>query len=198
MYGVKQRERKNNLKKTICVKLTSRTRYMTYKIIDNVLSKPVADKISHDLLCDRRFPWYYLDTVVSNQISPGNMNNYQFVHIFYNQYNITGLYSVIAPIVDYLNPEAIVRIKANLNPKTEVRHTFEYHTDLGGKSNDRKTAIYYVNSNDGVTILEDGTEIESIANRLVIFDQKTFHTGTTCTNQKVRCVINFNYIEWND
>jgi hypothetical protein len=25
------------------------------------------------------------------------------------------------------------------------------------------------------------------------------HTGTTCTDQKVRCVINFNYIErWYD
>ena len=168
---------------------------MSYKIIDNVLPKPVADKVGEDLLVDARFPWYL--SVVSAKYPPDILNNYQFVHIFYNKYNITStFFSIIAPIVDYLNPESIIRIKANLNPRTESRYKFEYHTDYESKSSDRKTAIYYVNSNDGITILEDGTEIESVANRLVIFDQKISHTGTTCTNQKVRCLINFNYIEF--
>ena len=106
------------------------------------------------------------------------------------------MFQIVEPIVKYLNPESLIRIKANLIPKTEFRHVFEYHTDTLSKSNGRKTAIYYVNSNNGVTILEDGTEIESIGNRLVIFDQKISHTGTTCTNEKVRCLINFNYIEY--
>ena len=168
---------------------------MIYKIIDNVLQKSIADNIAEDLLVGAKFPWFYDSSVVYTK-SVDTLNNYQFIHVFYNHHNINGLYSIIAPIVEYLSPESLIRIKANLNPRTESRYKFEYHTDYESKSSDRKTAIYYVNSNDGITILEDGTEIESVANRLVIFDQKISHTGTTCTNQKVRCLINFNYIEF--
>jgi hypothetical protein len=170
---------------------------MAHKIIDNLLSEELSEKIKNDLISPM-FPWYYNNRVVDDEQSEqiNSLYNYQFIHAFYLDYVQTSQYLyILKPIIDYLNPEAILRIKANLNPKTEVRHIFDYHVDFSSKASDRKTAIYYVNSNDGVTILEDGTEIESVANRLVIFDQKTRHTGTTCTDQKVRCLINFNYIE---
>ena len=172
-----------------------------YKIIDNLLPEPLANNIKENMIGDEHgdlitIPWYYHNSVVALNKENENLYNYQFIHAFYlNHVQRSQHLQLLLPIIDYLNPEAILRIKANLNPRTEVRHIFDYHTDFDSKSSDRKTAIYYVNSNDGVTILEDGTEIESIANRLVIFDQKTRHTGTTCTNQKVRCLINLNYIE---
>ena len=166
---------------------------MTHKIIDNILSEELSEKIKNDLISSM-FPLYYNNWVVGGE--QDSLCNYQFTHGFYRDY---GPHSPYLPnlkcIVDYLNPRAIIKIKANLNPRTDVKHTFDYHVDFPGSYNDTKTAIYYVNSNDGVTILEDGTKIESVQNRLVIFDQKTLHTGTTCTDQKVRCVINFNYIE---
>jgi hypothetical protein len=171
-----------------------------YKIIDNIFPKSVADEIADELLVGGKFPWYYNNVVVTRTSSAENdLNDYQFTHIFYEKgFSASPLFSIIRPLVEYLNPEALIRVKANLNPITSVRHIFDYHVDFPAKSSDRKTAIYYVNSNDGVTILEDGTEIESVANRLVIFDQKILHTGTTCTDQKVRCVINLNYIELNN
>jgi hypothetical protein len=167
-----------------------------YQIIDNVLPNSVSDKIANDFLVGARFSWFYNDNVVTS--SPkNNLNNYQFTHTFYNEYVVRSeLMSVVVPILEYLRPESIIRIKANLNPRTDVRHTFDYHVDYESKASDRKTAIYYVNTNNGVTILEDGTEIKSIANRLLIFNQNTRHTGTTCTDEKVRCLINFNYIEY--
>ena len=55
------------------------------------------------------------------------------------------------------------------------------------------TAIYYVNTNNGYTEFEDGSRVESIENRLVTFPSYMKHTGTTCTDQKRRIVINFNY-----
>ena len=168
---------------------------MTHKIIDNILPQSVADKIANDFLVDFRFPWFYNDNVLSTSLE-NNLNDYQFTHTIYENFVVcSSSLSTIGPLLEYLDPECLLRIKANLNPRTSVRHIFDYHVDFPSKAGDRKTAIYYVNSNDGVTILEDGTEIESIANRLVIFDQKTRHTGTTCTDQKVRCLINFNYIE---
>ena len=55
------------------------------------------------------------------------------------------------------------------------------------------TSILYLNTNDGYTIFEDGTKIESVENRLVTFDSHIKHSGTSCTNQKVRLVLNMNY-----
>lgn len=169
-----------------------------YKIIDNLLPKEFAEKIKNNLIGENAtFPWYYNASVVAYPLED-NLNNYQLTHNFYGKHVVCSpSFSIINPLVEYLNPECLLRIKANLNPRTSVRHTFDYHVDFPTKSSDRKTAIYYVNTNNGVTILEDGTEIESIANRLVIFDTNTLHTGTTCTDQKVRCLINLNYIEFN-
>ena len=56
-----------------------------------------------------------------------------------------------------------------------------------------QTAIYYVNSNDGYTLFEDGTKVESVGNRLVRFPTNIKHTGTTCTDANRRVLINFNW-----
>ena len=57
------------------------------------------------------------------------------------------------------------------------------------------TSIFYVNTTNGPTILEDGTEIECRANRLVSFPYETYHASVSCTDQHLRSVINLNYFE---
>ena len=52
-----------------------------------------------------------------------------------------------------------------------------------------------MNTNDGYTEFEDGTKVESVANRLVTFPANLKHTGTSCTDEKTRIVINFNYFK---
>ena len=79
----------------------------------------------------------------------------------------------------------------------------DYHSDLWNpsleKNTDEKkiaqwtTGIYYVNTNDGYTELKDGTIIESVGNRLVTFPSNMLHRGTSCTDEPMRAVINFNY-----
>lgn len=167
-----------------------------YTIIDNLLPTELHTSIKNSFFgSPPTFPWFYNSWKVSYENF--HLNNYQFTHMFYNEYSITSeFFPIIKPIVEYLNPESIIRIKANLTTRTESRHVFEYHTDTYSKGLGRKTAIYYVNTNDGATILNNGIEIESIENRLVIFDQNISHAGTTCTNDKIRCLVNFNYIEY--
>ena len=53
-------------------------------------------------------------------------------------------------------------------------------------------AVLYVNDNDGYTEI-DNKKIESVANRVSIFDGSKEHNSTTCTDQKVRVVMSFNY-----
>ena len=58
-----------------------------------------------------------------------------------------------------------------------------------------KSAIYYVNSNNGYTKFKNGKKILSKQNKLIIFDNDQPHTGSTCTDERIRVVINFNYVE---
>ena len=86
----------------------------------------------------------------------------------------------------------IVKIKANLNNRTEKIIKHGYHTD---NKLDCKTAIYYVNTTNGPTKFETGEIVDCVENRIVIFDNRIRHTGTTCTDEKTRCVLNFNYYQ---
>ena len=89
-----------------------------------------------------------------------------------------------------------MRVKINLQTITPeiIKRTF--HSDMAGilGNNPYKTAIFYFNTNNGYTEFETGEIVESIANRIVIFDGRIKHRGTTCTDQKTRVVLNINYI----
>ena len=146
-------------------------------------------------------PWYYgkvLSENVKDCSSPEceDEDNYQFSHVFYVAYAPTsGLIQNLQPLIESM-PEvgcrSFVKIKANLNPKTDKIIEHGFHVDIwnftGGK-----TAIYYVNTNNGYTKFKNGEIIKSVANRLVIFDGSVQHTGTTCTDKHARYVINMNF-----
>jgi hypothetical protein len=122
------------------------------------------------------------------------LDDWQFTHTIFNQlgYEQSPLFNFIQPIISdpRLNVRAIQRIKANLNPRHHkiVKHGF--HTDVDYECN---TAIFYLNTNNGYTEFEDGNKVPSVANRMIIFPSTVRHTGTTCTDEKRRVLINFNY-----
>jgi hypothetical protein len=99
------------------------------------------------------------------------------------------------PILQRIQPASIIRIKANLLTKESTIVEHGLHTDIPDLKIPCKTAIFYINTNNGYTIFEDGTKINSLENRLVIFDSNIPHSGSSCTDAKVRCVINLNYYE---
>ena len=86
-----------------------------------------------------------------------------------------------------------MRIKANVHARTHKIIEHGLHIDF--QHPEMETAIYYVNTNNGYTMFENGTKVESVANRLVVFPTEMFHSGTTCTDEPRRVVINFNYVQ---
>ena len=134
-------------------------------------------------------------------------DNYHFCHHIYHSSSptigvdpfVSSSAHVIIPIFfSKIDAIGILRIKANLLMRTSeiIPHSFhtDYYTTPPSNRYDKvTTSIYYINSNDGYTEFEDGTRIESVANRLVTFPQHMKHRGTTCTDQPFRMVINFNY-----
>lgn len=122
------------------------------------------------------------------------MDDWQFTHTIFNRlgYEQSPLFNFMQPILTdpRMNIRAIQRIKANLNPRHHkiIKHGF--HTDVPYECN---TAIFYLNTNNGYTEFEDGNKVPSVANRMIIFPSTVRHTGTTCTDEKRRVLINFNY-----
>lgn len=166
---------------------------MTISIIENCLDKDSFENIKNTLI-SANFPWYYNSFKVEKDDSSDSLYNYQFTHLFYKNYSPTSQYmSLLEPLLVVLNPTAIVRIKANLTTRTEKIIEYRMHIDEPGFNG--KTAIYYINDNDGYTKFSDGTTVESKENSLVIFDSNIYHTGTTCTDQKIRCLINLNFYD---
>lgn len=166
-------------------------------IYDNFLEKNEFTKIQNILL-GSDFPWFFNNIVVraENRINLEEHYNYQFTHTLYRDYAKTSdlFHPIVDPIFTKLNPSAILRVKANLIPRADKNVMHEYHKDIDLFRG--KTAIFYLNTNNGKTYFEDGTEVDAIENRIVVFDSNILHTGSTCTDQKARIVLNLNYYEW--
>jgi hypothetical protein len=169
---------------------------MKMEIIDNFLSDGIHQSFL-DMFSRVEFPWYWNDEKACEEYTPqietiplcDPIQNHQFIHAFYLNHKTNSNWN-IDPLIKKLNPAAIIRVKANLNVRENKILRYGFHIDT---KYDSKTAIYYLNSNNGYTLFADGTKVESIANRIVIFNSLTPHTGTTCTDVKRRMVINLNY-----
>jgi hypothetical protein len=166
-------------------------------ILDDVLSYNDFIKIK-EFVMGVEIDWHYMPYKVSpfTPVEDGaNLFDFQLVHLFYGQYSpLSEHINIIDPLIKVLEPSAILKIKANLVPATEKNILFGYHTDY--QNFNGKTAIFYINDNNGYTQFENGDRVDSVANRLIIFDPSMKHAGSSCTDQKGRFLINFNYYEW--
>ena len=162
---------------------------MNYKIFDNVLLKEQFKVIRDSILNNHFFEWYYQPGIASDD-EPEHLESY-FTHHFYNENNVTSKhYPILRPILTFLQPKALLRIKGNLFTRTNTLIKHFPHVDYDFE---HKGAIFYLNTNDGKTILDDGIEIDSIENRVLLFEPHLNHSSTSCTNNKCRSNINFNF-----
>ena len=86
--------------------------------------------------------------------------------------------------------KALNRMKLNLYPRTDKIEVHEPHIDY---DYDHKGCLFSFNTCDGYTKLEDGTKIQSVENRALLFNPSTLHSSTSTTNAKARINININY-----
>ena len=86
---------------------------------------------------------------------------------------------------------SLLRIKGNFYPHTETLREHAPHTDYKFS---HTGALYSLNTCDGFTKLYDGTKVDSVANRILIFDASTSHNSSTTTTSAGRFNINFNFL----
>lgn len=161
------------------------------KIIDNILTKEQLNLIQETYLKDTNVPMYYVSGVASKE--DNSLGSYCHVHKIY-EYPlgwVSHTQKVIFPILEYLDVNALIRIKVNFYPRTSKIIQHGLHRDQTFKC---KVALFFVNSNNGFTYLaKEKKKVESVENRIVLFNSSDEHNSTTCTNQNLRCTINFNY-----
>lgn len=163
---------------------------MQHQAIDNYLEPYQANQLERTLL-GKKFPWYFQSHVLNSKPTEASLNDFQFTHTFIREGQVTSdLMHIIAPLLERLQAKSIQRIKANLTGVTSSHYESGWHVDT---NDDSKTAVYYVNTNNGYTVFESGEKVESVKNRFVSFDSDQVHSGATCTDSKARVVVNINY-----
>lgn len=167
------------------------------KVYNNFIAKKDFKVIEENML-GANFPWYYSKDVVGKYENglPEDKKNFQFAHCFYQNDSInSNQFELIQPILHRINPLTILRIKANLLTRTSKNIEHGYHTDFDKNSHKITTGVFYLNTNNGYTRFKNKTMIKSEANKYVEFNGEESHTGSTCTDENIRVVINFNYIK---
>jgi len=160
------------------------------KIIDNFLNQSYFNELQF-LFLSNNFPWYYHDGA-----NEPHDKHYMFTHPFYLVNTPRSNYfNYLDHVIKELDVYSILKIKANLYTRTEKNIEHGFHIDSLDLKDHHfcKTSILYLNTNNGYTKFEDGTIVKSVENKLVTFDSRLKHTGSTCTDEKIRVVLNFNY-----
>ena len=153
------------------------------KVIDNFLPISQFQNIQ-SIIQSNYFTWCYFSGRGLDE--PKDF----FFHTFYRdgENNQSSYLSILGPILQKMGGK-LIRAKSVLTTKTAVHCNSGYHHDY----DDITTSIYYINTNNGWTEFEDGSKVESVANRMVTFDSNLIHGGVSCTDQSTRVLVNFNY-----
>lgn len=157
------------------------------EIIDNFLDTEDFRVIADTMLSDN-FPWF-----IAKGVNNDDDGLRQMIHIFYraNLAN-SNYFDLLSPLLNKLMCSALIRVKANLLPRTSEILYHGMHRDQNFKC---KVGVFYINTNNGFTKFKTGEKVSSVANRLVIFDNDLWHEGTTCTDEHERVVVNINFVE---
>lgn len=177
---------------------------MDLEIIDNFLPKYQFNLLQSALVSDE-FPWFFNDGIYRIP----EPRRFQFTHNFYMMHGrvlptlqregetvgphfhlLDNLLSVLGKRVPIAQ---LLRIKGNLNPRTFFHNHGGYHVDCP----DVRTALFYLTTCNGYTrFKKSGRKIKSVANRLVLFDSNLEHEGVTCTDKKIKVVLNINFLSY--
>tara|TARA_R110002012_G_scaffold236248_1_gene409957 strand:+ start:4683 stop:5231 length:549 start_codon:yes stop_codon:yes gene_type:complete len=160
------------------------------EVIDNFLStedfKKVSGIMNHDM-----FPWFFNEAVATLK----DTDNFYFTHFFYRNSKVDSPHfnDALMPLLQKLPHGNLYRAKANLFVRQNKKVINGKHVDLSDAPPNFQTAVYYVNSNNGGTLIGDKL-IQSKANRILIMKKNIEHSSVGPTDEKKRIVININYI----
>ena len=149
-----------------------------------------------DFILGWNFPWFHQKNVALPNTNEDDVTyNSYFTHNLILTDQDEDMVSYLhEPIWKYFQKRFmdidIIRMKVNCFPATSQVYEHLSHIDYDYP---HKGALLCLNTCNGYTKMEDGTRIESVANRMIFFDTSKPHSSTTCSDQPKRCNIVINY-----
>ena len=167
------------------------------EVFDNFLDSESYQHMQR-ALTDDKFPWNFNQTIINSR---EEKTTGQFTHVLYKpNFGIDSQwFKFFVPSLGNKlcgnKMRVLLSAKMNLNPRRSENSILgNFHTDWDIPGGSHKTAIYYYNTNNGFTKFETGETVESVANRVVVFDGSIKHVGHACTDEQARVIINLNYL----
>jgi len=169
------------------------TKKSEYEVIDNFLDKEYFDTIKNTLTSDD-INWFYRD----NMTSKDEHGMCYFTHNFFiNNRVCSPFFNLLEPLLLYkLKVFSLLQARANMSISKEDRYESSWHVDY--PDGDSKTAILYMTTCNAKTMIEVEKEIigiDSVENRILIFDTAISHKMISATDAKRRIIINLNYFQ---
>ena len=164
-----------------------------YELKDNFLEDKEF-KIIQDLLMGPELSWSCQEVLAhKNEI----VKDGYFIHTFflnqpeYTRGTYSNQYNIFEPLLEKMNVDVLIRLRANNYPRTQKMVQHSFHVDYPFP---HKTAIFGINTNNGFTMIEKNKKIKSKANRMILLDGETRHCSTTCTDVRSRVNVIINYV----
>ena len=162
------------------------------QIIPNFIEdKQIQEDIKNTLIETRGIAYYYADGLANEN----DNSDFYFYHFLFHTDNGMPVCSpmftkILSPILGKLKFKYLMRSKVNLYTKKSEFIQTGMHIDL---DTSHMVALYSVNTNNGYTLFEDGTKIESVENQMAIFDGSRKHCSVAQTDTNIRVNININF-----
>ena len=171
-----------------------------YTVIDSFLDEESFNELRNTIVGNKEYPWYFCNTVAAD--SPLDVENFNpeiennlwchyAIHMVHFTVPLSSSFDYIFQLFKpRLDIKSLIRIKTNYYPYTSEVKEHPKHKDF---DYEHKGAVFSLNTCDGFTRMSNGDKVESIANRMILFDPSKPHNSTTTSNDKGRYNINFNY-----
>jgi len=134
--------------------------------------------------------WFFQPVVNTHE---SNELSCYFTHSLYNPnkpYVYSEHYHKFLVFWEALEIKSLMRMKLNLYPRVQEIEKHDLHRDYPFT---HKGCVFSFNTCDGGTRFEDGTIIDSVENRAILFDAYELHGSLNTTNAKGRFNLNINY-----
>ena len=165
----------------------------SYEVIDNFLPQKEFQEIQATIMGEsgKSIGWVY-NTSITHENKETTWKHFYMTHMVCQSSVITSplICKSILPVLEKIDAKALIRIKINLFPNSEKIHENKMHADM---SFSHRGALFSINTCDGYTKLKDGTKIDSVANRILLFDPSMLHCSTNTSDTTARFNIQINY-----
>ena len=167
------------------------------QIFNNFLDQEVFLEIKKFIMSPR-CQWRYVN-YIAHKDGRDNDNDGYFVHsfkdchpqTFEDRFPESPHFPLIAKILDKIQYQNILRIRSSLYPRRDVQKPDPFHIDYNFS---HRVCIFYVNTNNGYTMFENGEKIPSVENQLATFDGSEKHCSVVQTDTPARYIVNINIL----